>query len=228
MKNLYSLAIAFVLIFSLSSCGSSDESASSGSIYHINYFETAGNAARPVTTGREQSVALWFEVDSPYSPLGKVWVDDMYLERSDFPGINLISNSGFEFGLWSAKNNALCLASDVFCKNIIESNDSFVWQVDRNIYFSGNQSSSVDMSKLGLGYQSHIFQLITFPSGIPAGITFRAHAMIKIEGDVQARLGVDLREVNINPSDPRGSITNAVNGLIIRGNTNGWRMINLR
>ena len=241
-RNTLAMAILgiLVVILLLSCGGGSSNSGSENAVgtgsclnitnptYHINYFETCGNANQPVSAADYQSVAIWFEVDSTNSDTGKVWIDDLYLERSDFPGVNLINNPSFESGLWPAKNNALCLAADTFCRNIIESNDLFVWSIDQAVYYSGSQSVVADMSKLGLGYQTHIFQLVPFDGGIRSGVVFKAHAMIKIEGNVQVRLGIDFRGTSIDPANPRASIFSAVNGLVIRGTTNGWRRIDLR
>ncbi|MEI7498387.1 MAG: hypothetical protein WCK11_03840 [Candidatus Falkowbacteria bacterium] len=151
----------------------------------------------------------------------------MYLERSDRPGVNLISNASFSYGLWPAKNNALCQASDLTCTNIVEFNDFSVWSLDSITFYSSGVSAMADMSKLPIGWQSHIFQLINLPSGIPANITFRAHAMVKIEGNLQVRLGVDFRNSDIQSGNPRDSITSAINGIVIRGTTS-WRRIDLR
>lgn len=234
-KNITMGIMAVLAIVLFSACGNVDEetglkseTAVTNSLYHVNYFETLGNADQPVAAGTEKSLALWFEIDSPISATGKVWVDDLYLERMDQPGSNLITNASFEAGLWPAKNNSLCLANDTWCRGIFESDDYFVWQLDYGTYPSSSPSAVADMSKLGLGYQTHIFQLVSLNKTIPAGTALKAHAMIKIEGFVQARLGLDLRDSVIDSANPRGNIRSAVNGLIVRGPTSGWRRIDLR
>lgn len=197
--------------------------------YHISYFEICGNSEKPVSNGREKTVTLWFEVDSPFSPIGKVWVDDIYLERSDSPGVNLLSNSSLDSSLlfWPHHENAMCLAEDTWCQNITEFTRDGIWSLDGSVFHSVPSAARADIGLLGQGYQTHIFQypLINI-EGIPAGVEFRAHAFVKIEGDAQVRLGIDFREAEVDPSNPRAGIR-AVNGRIIQGATD-WIKLNLR
>lgn len=226
MKYILNISVMLFVIL-VSACGEGAKQ-TADSVYHANYSEWNGNSEQPVTNGREKSVTVWLEVDSPNSTSGRVWVDDIYLERSDMPGINLAINPSFESGLWLHHENRMCLATDTWCRNIIEFDNTNVWSLDATSYTSGRVSAVANMASLGQGYQTHIYAypLIDI-SGIPAGITFRSSAYLKIDGNLQARLGIDFREADVNPANTRENIR-AVNGIITRGSTGSWRKINLR
>jgi len=196
--------------------------------YHISYYEFCGNAEQPVTKGNEETVTLWFEIDSPDSAYGKVYVDNLYLERSDRPGVNQLQNAGFEKGLWwGRKNNAMCVSSDTWCQNIVETDDTFVWRLgallsrnSKTKKITRNNFAFADMSRLGRGWQTHIFHPLLNIKGIPKGISWKASAEIIIEGNLQVRLGIDFRDSPVSPSDPRANIR-AINGLVYKGSTYG-------
>lgn len=224
--------MTIIITIALWGCASKNDSSCSGKsnpTYHVNYFEKCGSAEQPITNGNEETVTLWFEVDLPFSSNGKAWIDDIYLERSDMPGVNLLSNPSFDSNNtnWSHNENAMCLASDYFCSNLTEFTQNGIWSSDNIVFHSGPPSLAANMALLGQGYQTHIFQspLISI-NGIQGGIEFRAHAYVKVEGDAQVRLGLDFREANVNPSNTLAGIR-AVNGRIIQGATD-WTLLNLR
>ncbi len=223
--------VASIISIMIAGCGGGLENGPSSSVssctnitnpmYHINYFENCGNAEQPVSKGTESSVTVWVEMDSPNTSSGKLWVDDIYLERSDMPGVNLTANSSFENGLYEHRENAMCLSTDIACRNIVETIDSRIWSLDATTYRSGRYSAAADITPLGQGFQTHIFAPLIPISGIRSGVTFKASAYVKVEGNVQIRVGIDFR-------DSTGAIR-AVNGLILRGNTNGnWVNLSVR
>lgn len=224
-------ALSFFFALILIGCNGPESTGGGGSFpYHISYYETAGNAEQPVTTGAESTITVWFEVDSPETKDGRVYVDDLHLERSDMPGVNLASNPSFEAGLWSGrKNNAMTPWNGTWQP---ESDDGTLWTAWTlsGTAHSGSWSSCADMSVFpNNGYQTHFFLYPLLDiQGIRPGITFRAHAYVRIVGNVQARLGIDFRNSGVNQTDPRLGIR-AVNGMYLRGDTGGqWVLLNLR
>ena len=194
--------------------------------FHISYCE-CGNGKTPTTTDLTISGTNWVEILSSFGT-GKAFVDDAWLERSDQPGKNLLTkNAGFEDGVWEGrKNNPMCLYSDTWCKDIIETDDTFVWY-SSDLAYNGELSAACDMSKLGTGWQTHIFYPLIDISDIPAGIKFSAKIKVLIKGDVQVRIGIDLRESPVNPNNPRENII-ASNSAYLQGDTNGeWVEIRL-
>lgn len=227
------ITIFSIVTFTITGCGGNDTTGNAtgptNSAYHVNYSEWNGNSEQPVTNGREKSITVWLEVDSPNASTGRVWVEDIYLERSDRPGVNLVANPSFESGLWLHHENTMCLASDTWCRNIVEFDNPSIWSLDASTFLSGHASAVANIAPLGQGYQTHIYAYPLLDiTGIPAGVTFKASAYLKIENNLQARLGLDFREADVNPANTRENIR-AVNGTILRGSTNSnWVKLSLR
>ncbi|MGE0086518.1 MAG: hypothetical protein AB7S75_19090 [Desulfococcaceae bacterium] len=197
-------------------------------IYHESYFELCGTGGEPVSKDNDISLSLWAEVNSPFSGGGIVWFDDFYLISDDGSIKDIIPNPSFtqNFEGWKHLENTLCPAEIIWCGYITYINvPGLDWEIDNSVYYSKPCSVKVTVPKEG--YQTHAF---LYPSismnNIPYGTRFKASALVKIEGDLQVRIGIDF-------TDSSGFIVRSVSGEVIQLNpqyetAKDWTLVKLR
>lgn len=199
--------------------------------YLPNFFEMDGNGVNPgFETGH--SVAVWFQVFSPYGG-GTAWVDDVKVLVNG-QGNSLVPEHPADWEGYDHEGGKLCVVEDASCESQSEEGDPATWSMDYEMHAPGS-SGSLKVTLKGSGLDSHAWPMNTPPdvgyqlgwvclNDVPAGI-LEAYASVRTQGNIQIRIGLDYRKHKTADCSDNVSIKDkTVNGPII-SNAEYWTIL---
>ncbi len=200
--------------------------------YHIS-VEEPYRVQPSKETVDDRFVTLWMEVNAPFGEDGTVWFDGICLTIGD-SNENIAPNPAFCISMdkdaWDSRENPIVQQYPEFpvcVRGVSDYADCNTMEgiVQDESKFS-SQSLRVDV-KADYRYHTYIDYLHFIDlTNLPIGTEVNASVYVKIEGDVQVRLGLDFRDTV--DSDP----DKMLNGKIIQFSEDGehsldWTLLTL-
>lgn len=211
-------------------------------VYHPNYVQVGGNGIAP-TVEDSMSVTVWVEANSPFGTGGTAWFDGLDLRRKDGIGGNLLPATANWVG-FDHEGGEMCRPAihGQYCggTSITRATDPGVWAFDPAVHLP-DSARSLRVAIPASGKHSDAWPLVKTTggviclNGIPAGVELQASAFVKTAGNIQVRIGMDMRRHADAYNCPIGALnwpgsilsTKVVNGRILRA-PREWTQLRLR
>ena len=211
-------------------------------IYEQAFFELCGNDHKSIPdkyrvepkkeSDYDRYITLWIEVNAPWGVDGTVWFDGICLTIGENKTQNFAPNPAYCEGLsnkWESKVNPMSSRYPEYEVCSMENVDKncTAWEgIDTTNSKYSTKSLKV---KIKSGHRYHTFinyQNFIDLNNYDNGTEINASVWVKIEGDVQVRLGLDFRDTVDSEPDKM------VNGKIIQFPINGpfsmdWTLLKL-
>jgi len=227
--------LAAVVLFS-AAIANAEEKVYEG--YHESYFQFRGSQDDdPIVKMSHPYFDPWYEGTSPSKKGGKICWDGFVVKvKGKVKGTEkqFVPSDYTKWGKSDHAGGLMCTKSDRRCTSMVlnRSSDPGKWTESKEVAPNSKSKRALCVTlPAGEGYHTHIWALQeTFDlfnlQDVAEGAELEAYAWVKIEGDAQARMGIDFWSESNSQND--GVRKRVINGHIIQGPTEGWKLLRLR